>query len=446
MEYATMMLNKVLENNDVGALARFNITEADMPTEAEKQAYRFIVDYAERNHGDAPSYATVVAEVPGFMDIPQVTDRYEYLAERIKDNSAKLALMQLITGKFTEEFNAGTDGKKLLSDLQSELEHIIMVTNTGSNTGTDIKADGSKFLAEYDRRKAGESFRTWKSKFRVIPDYVSSNVYVVYGKSGRGKSVFTLEEAIECAMQGANVLIWAMEMGWYEVLVRIYVSLSARRGLLSTEIEGVNMDAGFNSSDLRAGKLPAEFDVAFRAFIDQLNEFLPGNITVRAVDDDDFYSRNLTALRADIERTKADVVVIDPFYYLDYERNTSKTAGGDAAATSMKLRRLAGQTHTVVFAITQAEEVAEETDDEGVRELKLPERKDVKKTKQLLEDAYMLIGVDTDYQQGRGLVGISKGRSGGEGEYTEILYIPQVGIVKEMEVGEAIADQFTEVF
>lgn len=444
MEYATMLLNKVLENNDVGALARFNITEADMPTEAEKQAYRFIVDYAERNHGDAPSYATVVAEVPGFMDIPQVTDRYEYLAERIKDNSAKLELMRFITGKFTEDFNGGKEGKKLLTDLQSELDRIIINTNTGSKLGTDVKADGDKFLSEYDRRKEGESFRTWKSKFRVIPDYVSSNVYVVYGKSGRGKSVFTLEEAIECAMQGANVLIWAMEMGWYEVLVRIYVSLSARRGLLSTEIEGVNMDAGFNSSDLRAGKLPSEFDVAFRAFIDQLNEFLPGNITVRAVDDDDFYSRNLTALRADIERTKADVVVIDPFYYLDYERNTSKTAGGDAAATSMKLRRLAGQTHTVIFAITQAEEVAEETDDEGVRELKLPERKDVKKTKQLLEDAYLLIGVDTDYKQGRGLIGLNKGRDGGEGEQAEILYIPSVGIVQDMPAGAEISTQFAE--
>lgn len=444
MEYATMLLNKVLENNDVGALARFNITEADMPTEAEKQAYRFIVDYAERNHGDAPSYATVVAEVPGFMDIPQVTDRYEYLAERIKDNSAKLALMQLITGKFTEQFNAGTDGKKLLSDLQSELEHIIMVTNTGSNTGTDIKADGSKFLSEYDRRKAGESFRTWKSKFRVIPDYVSSNVYVVYGKSGRGKSVFTLEEAIECAMQGANVLIWAMEMGWYEVLVRIYVSLSARRGLLSTEIDGVNMDAGFHSSDLRAGKLSEEFDVAFRSFIDQLNEFVPGNITVRAVDDDNFYDRSLTALRADIERTKADVVVIDPFYYLDYERNTSKTAGGDAAATSMKLRRLAGQTHTVIFAITQAEETSEESDDDGNRELKLPERKDVKKTKQLLEDAYLLIAVDTDYKQGRGLIGLNKGRDGGEGEQSEIMYVPSVGIVQDIPAGAEISTQFAE--
>jgi len=446
MEYATMMLNKVIEQNDVSALARFNITEADMPTEAEKQAYRFIVDYAERNHGDAPSYATVVAEVPGFMDIPQVTDRYEYLAERIKDNSAKLELMRFITGKFTEDFNGGKEGKKLLTDLQSELDRIIINTNTGSKLGTDVKNDTDKFLAEYDRRKRGESFRTWKSKFSIVGEYISSNVYVVFGKSGRGKSVITLEEGIEAAMQGANVLIWALEMGWFEVMVRIYVSVSARRGLMTTNVGGLDLSAGFDSSDLRKGQLADEFEVAFKAFLAELNDFIPGNIIVRAVDDDDFNSRNLRALEADIKATNADVVILDPFYYLDYEKNTSKTSGGDAAETSKKLRRLAGRTQTVIFALTQAEETKEEKDEDGNRELKLPERENVTKTKQLLQDAYQLIAVDTDYKQGRGLVGINKGRDGGEGEVTEILYIPQVGIVKEMEVGEAVADQFTEVF
>src|SRR5690606_23432995 len=118
------------------------------------------------------------------------------------------------------------------------------------------------------------------------------------------------------------------------------------------------------------------------------------------------------------------------FYYLHYERNTSKTAGGDAAETSKRLRALAGRTSTVIVAITQADETKQEEDEDGNRELKLPERKDVKKTKALLEDAYLLIGVDTDYKQGRGLVGVFKGRDGGEGNVSEVLYIPQVGIVR----------------
>src|SRR5690554_3810658 len=185
-----------------------------------------------------------------------------------------------------------------------------------------------------------------------------------------------------------------------------------------------------------------EFETAFRFFLDTINDELDGNIIVRGVDDADFTNRSLRQLEADILQTKADVVVVDPFYFLDYEKNTSKTAGGDASATSMKLRRLTGTMQVVTIAITQADETKTNKDEEGERELELPNREDVKKTKSLLEDASTLIAIDTDYKQGRGLVGINKGRNGGEGDVVEILYVPQVGIVREMETGEASVEQF----
>ena len=445
MQYASLLLNKVIENNDIPALTRYGITEQDFPTAAEKEAYRFVVDYAEANRGQAPSYATVATETE-FEYIPDVHDSYDFLTKEIKAYSAKQALLEYVQGRFTSEFNSERDGNKILDDLISEVERIKMRTRVRQTVGTNVKSDGDKFREEYARRKSGESFRIWKSKFRTINErvggYVSSNVYTVYGKSGRGKSVITLEEALEAACRGANVLIWAMEMGWFEVLVRIYVSLSARQGVTTARLDGINLAAGFDSTELRYGKLSEEFESAFETFIDSLNDFIPGNITVRGVDDDDFGNRSLKALEADILHTKADVVVVDPFYYLDYEKNTSKTTGGDAAATSMKLRRLAGKTQTVIFAITQAEEGSDDKDDDGNRELKLPAREDVKKTKQLLEDAYLLIAVDTDGEQGRGLIGLNKGRDGGEGLTAEILYIPQVGIVKEPETGVAAAAQF----
>jgi replicative DNA helicase len=451
MHYGQLLFSKVIDEDNVSAIARYGITERDMATEGDRQTLRFILDYSERNHGKAPSYVTAVAECPTFTYTPQVGDSYEFLVREVKKYSAKVSIAKLfeasdkkpsaIEQKFEE-----LDGNNFIDWLISEAESIKLRTSVRSKNGTNVKADGDKFLAEYDRRKAGESFRIWKSKFAFINDqlggYVSSNVYTVYGKSGRGKSVITLEEGIEAAMQGANVLLWAMEMGWFEVMVRIYTSLSARRGLTTANMHGMDLTAGFDSSELRYGKLPEEFETAFRAFVEQLNDFLPGNITVRAVDDDDFQSRNLRALEADIVATEADVVIVDPFYYLDYETNTSKTAGGDAAATSMKLRRLAGKTQTVIFAITQAEEGKESADDDGNRELALPDRADVKKTKQLLEDAYLLIGVDTDYKQGRGLIGLNKGRDGGEGTQAEVLYIPQVGVVRQPESGEAAVGQF----
>jgi replicative DNA helicase len=448
MHHTQLLFSKIIDSNDPAVLTRYGITERDLPTEGDRQTYRFITDYSEKNRGQAPSYAEVTAQCPDFNYVPQVGDSYEYLAKEIKKHSAKVQFTELVNGKLGDQFEkiGQKDIFSLFDWLQSEVESIKMETNVRSKIGTDIKADGDKFLAEYERRKAGESFKIWKSKFPFINEqvggYVSSNVYTVYGKSGRGKSVITLEEGIEAAMQGANVLIWAMEMGWFEVLVRIFVSISARQGLTTANLNGINLAAGFDSTELRYGKLNEEFEAAFRVFVECLNDEIPGNITVRAVDDEDFYSRDLRALEADILETKADVVIIDPFYYLDYETNTSKTAGGDAANTSMKLRRLAGKTHTVIFAITQAEETTENKDDDGSRELALPERKDVKKTKQLLEDAYLLIGVDTDYKQGRGLIGLNKGRDGGEGISAEIIYIPQVGVVKEPEMGEVVANQF----
>lgn len=453
MDYAKLLLNKVVEDGTTTPLTRHNITLADMHNDVDKATYRFITEYAEANAGKSPSYATVTASVEGFEYVPEVSDSYAWLTTKIKEHSAQQAVVDWFRGKeradgtrepaeFERKLNE-LGGERFINEwLPAQVSAIQTQTNVRNSVGTDIKKDNEKFMAEYERRKAGESFRIWKSKFSAIGDYVSGNLYTVFGKSGRGKSVMALEDAIFAATQGANVLIWSMEMGWYEVLVRIYVSLSGEVGVTTAQLQGVDMSAGFDSSDVRLGKLNEEFEAAFKHFVDTLNDKIPGNITVRGVDDEDFRDRSLRALESDIETMKADYVVVDPFYYLDYEKNTSRTTGGDAANTSMLLRRMTGRRSVVMIAITQADETAETEDDDGERELELPERKDVAKTKQLLQDAALLIGVDSAYKQGLALVGVFKGRDGGEGNVSNVLYMPQFGVVKEMETGEAAAADF----
>lgn len=440
MNYGVLMLSKVIEQNDPNALLRFNITAEDLPTEGERKALRYITEYAEKHGGQAPTAEMVANEVPDFQPDFNIEANYDYLAEKLRKQAALREFVDIAEKELPERFSQAQDNpEELFSWLTEKVESLKIRTNVRSSVGTDIKKDIDKFKAEYENRKAGESFRIWRSKFefinRAMGGYVSSNVYVIYGKSGRGKSAIALEEAINCAMQGANVLIWSMEMGWYEVLVRLYVSISASIGVTKANLDGVDIEAGFNSRDVRQGKLSDEFEAGFMEFLDKMNELIPGNIIVRAVDDEDFGSRKLRDLKADILETKADVVLLDPFYYLDYEKNTSKTAGGDAAETSKKLRRLAGQTKTTVFALTQAEE-GEGKDADS--ELKLPQRKDVKKTKALLEDAALLIAVDTNAEEGRGLIGLNKGRDGGEGQRAEIVYLPQFGVIKQL----GGADQF----
>lgn len=450
--YGESFLSRVLDDGTTMAIREYNITSSDFSTKVERDVFEFISEYSSQNRHKTPDYRTVIEKFPDFYYREGVTDSYRYLATELKSYAAKKSIVDMFAGHpddrgkptkpTVEELINSEDGNKVIDDLISELEYIRIRTSVRDSVGTSLKADGDKIREEYERRKAGESYRAWDSFLPMINEaaggYVSSNVYVVYGKSGRGKSAVTLMEAIHLAMQGANVLIWSMEMGWYELFVRIFTYYSRIIGDVATEeIKGVNMDVGFNSSDIRHGNLNEDFEEKFFEFIKEINTLLDGNIIVRGVDDDDFNDRSLRALEADIVHTEADVVVVDPFYYLDYERNTSKTTGGDAANTSKKLRRLAGELDVVTFAITQADETDEQIESAGEREVKLPQRKEVAKTKQLLQDAALLIAVDTNYLDGRGLVGLNKGRDGGEGEEQEIIYLPQYGIIEPLTLDEA---------
>lgn len=459
--YGESFLSRLLDDGTTMAIREFGVRREDFATTVEREVFDFITEYASTNRGKTPDYRTVVERFPDFYYREGVTDSYRYLVGELKSYAAKRAVVDMFAGNpdergkptqpTVEDIINENDGNLAIEDLISRLESIKMRTSVRDSVGTDLKRDGEKIKAEYERRKAGESYRIWESFLPIINEeaggYASSNVYVVYGKSGRGKSAITLMEAIHLAMQGANVLIWSMEMGSYELFVRIFTYYSRIiGGIAKRQINGVDMDVGFNSSDLRNGSLNEEFEEKFFDFLAEINELLSGNIIVRGVDDDDFTDRSLRALESDIIQTEADVVVLDPFYYMDYEANTSRKTGGDAENTSKALRRLTGKMDVVTIAVTQAEETEEEKDSAGTREIKLPERKHVKKTKQLLEDAALLIAADTNYLDGRGLVGINKGRNGGEGKEQEIIYLPQYGIIEPLTLDEAALMDAIEQF
>lgn len=444
MHYAKLFLNKVIDSGDASALARYNIDYRDMHTDIDRRIYRFIEEYAEQNGGRAPSYATVAAEIDGYEYIPDVSDSYEYLARQIKDYSAKQAIIDVHnSGEFERRLNEmpATEFNNWLTNFVDDIK---IRTSVRNKTGTDVKKDVDKFLDEYERRKLGESFKVWKSKYSAVGNYIGGNLYTVIGGSGRGKSILTLEDAIYLAKQGANVLIWAMELGWYEVMVRIYTSLSGDSKVRKIHadslpdiinIEG-SIDGGFDAGDMRIGKLEAAQEQKLREFLRNFNEKISGNIIVRAVDDEDFVDRSIRALERDIDEYNIDIAVIDPFYYMDYEKNRGRTTGGDAAETSRKLRSMAGRKGIVAIALTQTSDKSEEDDGDGTRELKPPSRESVTSTKRLLQDASILIGIDSDWRQGAAIVVNLKGRDGGEGEWSNITFLPQYGIIKELETGE----------
>ncbi len=447
MQDAKLFLNKVINDADITQLTRHEITLADMPSEVDRATYRFITQYAEENRGATPSYATVAAKVEGFEYIPEVSDAYTYLAKEIKGYSAKQAVIELFrSGEFERKLNE-MDGNEFIERWLPEVtEEIREKTSIRKSVGTNINTQGSEFLQEYFDRKAGKSFKLWKSKFPIINEqiggYFSGNMYTWYGRSGRGKSVFTMEEIIEAAFQGADVLVWAKEMSRFEWMARAYSTISARVSGTVEKIDGIDYEVGFENRAMLSGNLSEGYEEGLRIFVDKLAEgkIMPGTITLRAADDEDFVHRGVRQLEADMLATKAEVVLIDPIYLMDFETNTSRVAGGDVANTSKKIRRLAGTMDAVIHVVTQAEEVRDDTDEEGDRELRPPKRAEIKKTKSVLEDAANTFGIDS--LNGEGIIEIGKGRNGGEGSQINVLYLPNFGIVRQMETGEAAAADF----
>lgn len=444
MNYGELILSKVVESNDVNALARFNVTISDFQTQEEKDAYVFIREYASQNRNNAPDYRTLVNNVPNFNYREAVTDSFDYMCRQLKEYSTQVKIMELLQGEASANFET-MKGFEFADWLTNKVQDIKNGANYRTKVGTDLVHDTNDFMAEYKARKKGESFKVWKSAFPTMNDtiggYLSGNTYTWYGRSGRGKSIFTMVEAIESALQGATVLVWAMEIPKFDWLARAYAYLSAKQELLNHNIGGTSYTAGFETNKLMQGKLSDLDEEAFEDFLRNLNTWIKGRIIIRAVDDTDFYNRGCTQLEADILQTKADVVLIDPIYYMDYERNTSNTAGGDVANTSKKIRHIAGHTKTVIHVITQAEEIRNDKDENGERILKAPERAEIKKTKAVLEDATNTFGIDS--LDGRFLIKIGKGRNGGEGTEIEGTYLPSIGLIKEFTKDE-LANEFED--
>lgn len=431
--YETILLGRVTDNNAYNKLLEFDMKEHDFVTEAGKQGFRFIKQYYEK-YNKTPSTVILLDNIENFPYVAS-NDDYGYLAKMTKNWAAGVTMAEY-SAKMQENFDkySQSDMLRFIEITMNDLELLKTRTSISNKIGTSVK-DTQDYQAEYLKRKEGKVSQVWQSKFNTINQeiggYTCGDMYTWFGKSGRGKSTITTAECVHAARHGARVLIWTMEMARFEVISRIYSMLSADIGKVKITIDDLEYMGGFSNSELRAGKLNDNNEQSFFSMLSEINDEIKGEIIIRSVDDEDFYDRNLNRLKSDIQNSRADIVMIDPFYYLDYERNTSKTSGGDAANTSIKLKRLAGQMQVVIHVITQADEVNEKFSEED-RELVVPARKDVKKTKQVLEDATCLFAIDTNYKQKRGIISIQKGRNGGEGTEIDITYLPNYGIIKEI--------------
>lgn len=436
-----LLLSKVLNDNKVVELDKLNVSTADFASDSQQQAYTYIKDYSRRNGGNAPSELLVADNVPEFVYVVETdNESFTNLVAGLKRSKMSYDVATQVVPMLNDDWkDMGNTTPDLFIDRTiANLQKVKEANRTVSAVGNNLKTMSDWYKAEYNDRKHGKSGKLWASSFPTLNKitgggYQSGNMYTIYAKSGRGKSILLLVETLESAYQGANVMQWSLEMGRYELASRIMAFVSAKKEMVQSEQAGKRYLAGFTVNEMLTGKLDKYEEESFFEFLDTFNSEIKGNFYFRCADDADFTERTVREAEQNINEYELDVLAIDPIYYMTMESNTSRTTGGDVAKTSMELRLLAGRTKVVLFVVTQAEEDDRQSRDEA-RTLSMPKRSEVKKTKQVLEDASMLLAWDTC--AGNFKLQIGKGRTGGEDTSIEGVFLPSIGHVKEHDTSE----------
>jgi hypothetical protein len=456
MNHAELLLSRVIDNNDVGALKRFSI-EADHLYGADRKALEYITEYAEHNRGQAPSYATISGDVEGFNYIPDVSDSFEWLAGQVKKQSGfRLWYEKLIGTDEDKKRNKPSEFEEIFNKKDPELldewllktsESIKMRTSVRNEIGKDLTQLKNDFREEYKRRKEGRSFKMWETPFKAlnkeIGGFYSGDIYGVMAESGRGKSYLIIAFVDALLRQGANVLVKSFELKAYLWLSRLFSIMTAVDETL-TDNEGRKV--GIPNKEILTGKLNEDYETYFLTLVDTINEYYPGNLVLQAKGDDEL-TRSISDLDKELHTApEIDVVVVDPIYGFSdvYGRNSNKTTGGAAEQAARYFEQVIGKHDVVGIYAVQATVEKKQGDDEGNRELRLPDRSSVKTSKALLEIATNLFSFDSC--DNLAMLGVEKGRNGSEDYRLELTALLDYGVLREMPTGDAVAGQFTGVF
>lgn len=446
MHYTQMLLSKAIDDNNVQALTKYGITARDCATEGDRQTLLFIRDYADKNRGQAPGYATVTAECPDFVYTPQVSDGYDFLAREIKKHSAMTQFAELANGKLGEQFDSvgQKDIFKYFEWLQSELERIKIGTSVRESIGRTLDEIKESVKDEFLKREAGKSAKQWDTPFASltaeISGWFSGDIYGILGESGRGKSYLMAKIIDSLLRQGANVL-------WKSYEVKEYISI-ARLVSIATAVDEVLLDdlgrkVGIPNRQILTGKLDDVVREHFMTVIDTLDSYYPGKLFFQGKSGTEL-TRTLDDLDRELSTGLVDAVVLDPFYGLAdvYGKNVNKTSGGAAEYAATRFENIVGDHDVVGFYTVQATVEKKQTDEAGARELRIPTRDKVKTSARLLDIATNLIGFDSVAKEGIAGLGIEKGRNGGEDFMLELVALFDYGVLKEFPQGEAAVSQF----
>jgi len=420
--YELNILNKILQTRKFGELARHGVKETDF--REYPASYRFIRDYYKK-FNRLPSVETVIVEnADEQFEYREVEEDVPFLADRLKANNLKRDVALLIQNEAPVTFSR-MDGIDFTTWLKDRVDDLLVDANLGA-AGSDYALNAKDRLKAYYERAAGER-RIWHSDLEKLDSSIggwAAGDYVgIIAESGQGKTwiarrVLALPAWLR---QGANVVDYCLEMSRDKFEPRLDAMVSSMLGVLPDE-------GGFRTRGLIFGSLSDEEIKQYREYCLNFTELTKGagKYILRTLEDVDEVSIEL--IESDIEQYEADIVIIDPFYYMKMVRNRDNKTGGAAELTSRNLRKMFARKKVVGFVVAQAE--IERTKDKEL-EVRAPSVAATKTTKAIVEDAAVMLSFA--YQGENGIIKIGKGRDGGKDTEIPVLVNFDRGLLREQE-------------
>lgn len=284
--------------------------------------------------------------------------------------------------------NAAGDVAQIALEESAEIDEICNRAESIIMEATETK-DGSSLVsvrqAAMDYYSKVEYLAAHKNELPGVPSgfydldaithgWQKSNLILVAGRPGMGKSAFLKSAVVNAARLGKRIAIFSMEMTVDEIMERIY-----------------SEDTGIESEKLRVGNLTESEWQRFTesmARLSKLNIWIydAANLTVRTLS---------TKCRRLYRKHGLDMIVVDYVQLMISDKDNEDNRNMEVSRISRGLKKLAGELHVPVLAAAQLSRKVEDRSD------KHPQLADLRDSGSLEQDANVVVFLyrDSEYNK-----------------------------------------------
>lgn len=381
MSFESRLLSKVIDENNITQLTKYNMTATDFYL--QKQTYEFIKNY-ENNYGKVPAFTEVVAECPDFDYIPDVPDNVAYMCNKIKSDNAKRKAYELLQKEASEKFSS-MNGKDFVNWLHQQTTLIKDVASVEVIHGTNWATNGDERWTMYEEAKDTRTYSYIPTPYPTLTQWLGGgfelgDYVLVQAGTNVGKSWIASDIGVKAYNCGFGVIHYSPELSKKQQLQRLDT-----------------LNGQFTNSSLRIGDLTTSEEEKYKSYLERFGEANTVPYIVKTMGDMP-KGLSLKLIEADLQANdNIKMIIIDGFNLMVHSGKDSKR--NNMTNTSQRLRQLFakyGVVGVVVHQISMSTMRENRITDESGMRTPTPARIDqsVSETSACIQDACTILNFD----------------------------------------------------